>query len=173
METGNGTYLESFEKFLPKKNTSLANNERIMIQVACFMHRELAVRLAHRAFKLEETTEFKNSPHIQHVCNMYKVSFAMVRALAIPVDLAKERVFAKAIEEMYERHAATLINMAKGANELRMAMAKANQSVDDYFDYNCDIQRRLDEFYFSRIGRCGCIYAAIYPSVWLSACLSD
>jgi Mitochondrial branched-chain alpha-ketoacid dehydrogenase kinase len=48
-------------------------------QVACFLHRELPVRLAHRACDLEATDLFKHSEGIMSVCNWYKTSFDEIR----------------------------------------------------------------------------------------------
>lgn len=52
------------------------------------------------------------------------------------------------IESIYERHSATLITMAKGAHELRTML---KQDINSFAGQN-DIQKRLDEFYMSRIG---------------------
>jgi pyruvate dehydrogenase kinase 2/3/4 len=64
------------------------------------------------------------------------------------VDPASEEIFAKVIESIYERHSSTLITMAKGAHELRTIM---NHDVAAFAD-SSDVQKRLDEFYMSRIG---------------------
>jgi pyruvate dehydrogenase kinase 2/3/4 len=66
----------------------------------------------------------------------------------VPSDREKEELFAKVIESVYERHSSTLITMAKGAHELRNIV---KQDVTSFADSN-DIQKRLDEFYMSRIG---------------------
>ena len=155
METGRGHHLEAFEKYLPQQNPDANDSQRVMIQVACFLHRELAVRSAHRATKLQEVEIFQSSPHIQHVANMYKVSFARLRQLPVPSDLENERVFAREISSIYDRHAATLINMAKGANEVRQTVKKMQQlhSKMKFDNYKSDVQKRFDEFYFSRIGK--------------------
>lgn len=81
------------------------------------------------------------------MCSWYKTSFEQLRSCPVPLDLEKEAIFAKTIESIYERHSSTLITMAKGAHELR------NILKEDVVSFaNNDIQKRLDEFYMSRIG---------------------
>lgn len=150
MKTGKGDLLEEFEKFAPIKDDSLTQNERVRIQIACFLHRECAVRLAHRAVQLETVPVFKESPHIQSVCNMYKASFADMRRLPVPSTLKGEEQFAKCIDNIYERHASTMMSMAKGANDIRTRLAQS--SGKDKKVLRDDIQTALDEFYKSRIG---------------------
>jgi pyruvate dehydrogenase kinase 2/3/4 len=82
------------------------------------------------------------------VCSWYKTSFAQLRACPVPQDSQSEEQFAKVIESIYERHSSTLITMAKGAHELRNML---KQDISTFADFN-DIQKRLDEFYMSRIG---------------------
>ena len=52
METGKGIRLKD-EKAVDIENEIA--RQKILIQVACFLHRELPVRLAHRAVKLESS----------------------------------------------------------------------------------------------------------------------
>lgn len=86
--------------------------------------------------------------HIRGVANWYRTSFAQLRSCPIPNDPEKEEHFAKVIESIYERHSHTLITMAKGAHELRTSM---KQNKDEFADID-ELQKRLDEFYMSRIG---------------------
>ncbi len=117
-------------------------------KIACFLHRELPVRLAHRAVELEASAIFKGSPSIQHVCSGYKHSFVQIINCPAPLDIEKEAHFAKVIENMYERHSSTMIMMAKGAHEIRTVL---NQNVASFAEH-ADVQKRLDDFYMSRIG---------------------
>lgn len=50
METGKGERLSIDEKI---SDGGSAVTSKVLVQVACFLHRELPVRLAHRAMKLE------------------------------------------------------------------------------------------------------------------------
>ena len=86
--------------------------------------------------------------HIKQVSSWYKTSFAQLRACPVPNDPGKEEVFAKVIMSIYERHSSTLITMAKGAHDIRNML---KQDLTSFADYD-DIQKRLDEFYMSRIG---------------------
>lgn len=55
MESGQGLHLD---KSTIGFHSDTKVNEKILIQVACFLHRELPVRLAHRAVKLEASEMF-------------------------------------------------------------------------------------------------------------------
>ena len=93
-------------------------------------------------------TIYFNVEHIRNVCNWYKQSFAQLRQCGVPSDPEKEAIFAKIIESIYERHSPTLITMAKGAHEIRTIL---KQDVETFAGYQ-DIQKRMDDFYMSRIG---------------------
>lgn len=82
------------------------------------------------------------------VCNWYKTSFHELRNCAAPIDHEKEKIFAKVIESIYERHSATLITMAKGAHEIRTTL---NHDMAAFAEHH-SVQTRLDDFYMSRIG---------------------
>lgn len=65
METGKGDKLNRFDelikgKYAPNPEQHQAS-QKILIQVACFLHRELPVRLAHRAVRLESSPLFAKS----------------------------------------------------------------------------------------------------------------
>ena len=122
--------------------------DKVKIQIACFLHRELPIRLAHRAADLANTAQFKGNRHVENVISWYRTSFKALRACAAPTDIAKEEVFAKTLEDMYDRHSHTLITMAMAAHELRQSMGS---SIDE-FAAESAIQKSLDEFYHSRIG---------------------
>mmetsp|Transcript_14608 Transcript_14608/g.21780 ORF Transcript_14608/g.21780 Transcript_14608/m.21780 type:complete len:399 (-) Transcript_14608:172-1368(-) len=121
---------------------------KMLVQVACFLHRELPIRLAHRIIRLEESATFTKSDSIQNVCKWYKQSFSQIRSFPIPVDSEKEAAFAKLLSSINERHSYSLITMAKGAHEIRTLLC---QDLDTFADHH-DIQRRIDDFYLSRIG---------------------
>jgi len=118
------------------------------MQVACFLHRELPVRLAHRACELEATPVLQQSKQVQQVANWYKQSFRELRECPMPMDVEKEARFARVIDSIYERHSTTLMTMAKGAHEIRMQLG---HDINSFAEQE-EIQRNLDEFYMSRIG---------------------
>jgi len=103
METGRGDRLMEFDKLVDTSRTQAGASERVQIQVACFLHRELPVRLAHRALELEASNLFSQSPSIRNVASWYKTSFAQLRECQAPTDIEKESKFAKVIESIYER----------------------------------------------------------------------
>ena len=77
METGSGDRLPAFDEMmkLDKKGIPQAS-QRIMIQVACFLHRELPIRLAQRAVKLEASPLFIRSGKLfDFQNNLYIVDF--------------------------------------------------------------------------------------------------
>ena len=138
------------DKFETNKMAASQQNtaERVQIQVACFLHRELPIRLAHRVVELESIPIMKESTHVNKVVSWYKQSFEDIRNSAAPVDAEKAEVFRRVLEGIFHRHAATLITMAKGAHEMRMMLA-ANQ---EDFSEHTELQEGLDKFYLSRIG---------------------
>lgn len=71
METGKGDRLEHFDQLMKGRYGSQEGqpqaSQRILIQVACFLHRELPIRLAQRAVKLEASPLFmKSGKQINH-----------------------------------------------------------------------------------------------------------
>ena len=122
-------------------------SDRVKIQIACFLHRELPIRFAHRALELEKQPEFQGNKHIMTIASWYRRSFAIIRECPAPVDIAKEEAFSKCIKDIYERHSHTLIVMARGAHELRQTLGK---NIGEFARLS-DVQNILDAFYLSRI----------------------
>ena len=83
-----------------------------------------------------------------NVCSWYKRSFDELRQCPAPSTIENEAIFSKVIESIYERHSATLITMARGAQEIR---TKLNQDISTFAEQQ-QIQKRLEDFYISRIG---------------------
>ena len=101
METGKGIRLKDENTF--GLDDEIAR-QKVLIQVACFLHRELPVRLAHRAVKLEASPLFSKSgmiiileqenilrlftnlDNIGNVCSWYKKSFSQLRECTVPSD---------------------------------------------------------------------------------------
>jgi pyruvate dehydrogenase kinase 2/3/4 len=101
-----------------------------------------------RAVELDDIPLFRKSENIKNVCSWYKTSFKQLRECPAPINKEKEQYFARAIESIFDRHSATLITMAKGAHELRLLLGQDIAT----FSERRDIQKRLDDFYMSRIG---------------------
>lgn len=144
LDAGSGRTLGVGAKIL--ENASLSEN--INIQVASFLHRELPIRCAHRALELDSSDVFQKSKYAQQVNSWYRKSFQQLLDAPAPIDLQKEKYFAKLIESIYERHSATLITMAKAAHEIRTDLKHDTNSFSEYEE----VQHKLDEFYLSRIG---------------------
>ena len=65
METGKGNLLNTMKGSDYDNNASAP--EKVKMQVACFLHRELPIRLAHRAVELESVPVMRRSDHVQQV----------------------------------------------------------------------------------------------------------
>ena len=152
LDTGLGrniTKETSFSKAQSNIDTaSSSESQKVLIQVACFLHRELPVRLAHRAIELESTLTLHDSKHVKQVISWYKQSFKELRECPVPMNIEKEKRFATVVSNIYERHSRTLMNMAKGAHDVRTTLGF---DIQDFAQYK-DVQKNLDEFYLSRIG---------------------
>lgn len=129
----------------PSGSDSLSEDQKIIVQIASFLHRELPVRLANRALELESPV-LTQSKFVREVSNWYKQSFSELRLVPAPYNEETEEVFAKVISGIFERHAPTLMTMARGAHELRSIIGADN------FAQEMDIQNQLDQFYMCRIG---------------------
>ena len=60
MDTGRGDRLSDFSASTNTTSQSTAS-QRVLTQVACFLHRELPIRLAHRATRLESSPIFASN----------------------------------------------------------------------------------------------------------------
>jgi pyruvate dehydrogenase kinase 2/3/4 len=149
METGVGKKLdEYYEQTDFKQETYAGASDRVKVQIACFLHRELPIRLAHRALQLEGFPLFQNNKYIMGIASWYRMSFAALRMCPAPTDPAKEKIFRKAVADIYERHSHTLVTMAMGAQQIRNDLGK---NISEFADIS-DVQAKLNDFYSSRIG---------------------
>ena len=144
LDTGSGKTLGKGSPIL--ENCSLAEN--INIQVASFLHRELPIRLAHRALALESIDIFRRSLHVSEVASWYKKSFQQLIDCPAPKDVKTEQLFAKTISDIYERHSGTLLMMAKGAYEIKQILGYDTIT----FAEQDLLQHKFEDFYSSRIG---------------------
>eukprot|EP00607_Mallomonas_marina_P006864 CAMPEP_0182428864 /NCGR_PEP_ID=MMETSP1167-20130531/24302_1 /TAXON_ID=2988 /ORGANISM="Mallomonas Sp, Strain CCMP3275" /LENGTH=422 /DNA_ID=CAMNT_0024612045 /DNA_START=246 /DNA_END=1515 /DNA_ORIENTATION=+ len=148
METGSGDLLHSHATNGNTSADAADIHQQIAIQVACFLHRELPIRLAHRAVELESIPIMCQSKHVMQVANWYKESFRELRETEAPTDAIKEAKFAHIVQSIFHRHSNTLLTMAKGAHEIRQIL---KQDVYEFAEYT-EIQNSLEWFYMSRIG---------------------
>jgi len=139
---------------LPEKNPKpgLTVRQRSLIQIASFLKRELPVRLARRVLELRSGPEgIGEMPSVRRVREWYEQSFVEIRRSQQPVDLESEEEFHRLLHKIYERHAPTLVTMARGVHELRTHLRKAHGD-DVEFGELVELHAFLDKFYMSRIG---------------------
>jgi pyruvate dehydrogenase kinase 2/3/4 len=175
MRTGRGEYLH--KTFLESQHNQDAHlaTERVLIQVASFLRRELPVRLAHRIRDLETVYLFHDMPSALKVKELYTQSF--LKLIEFPATIKTredEERLAQLLEGIYERHAGVLVTMARAAYEFRDAIrngtvqlwgspsttaasSRSNSSKDtadpivSYEDLD-ELHQFLDRFYMARIG---------------------
>lgn len=158
MKTGRGELLEKTytdemqDGFL---DTHMAT-ERILMQVASFVRRELPIRLAHRIHDLDRVPMMRDMPSVQLVKGIYINSFLEVIDQPKISSIYDEEDFAKTLENLYQNHSSVLIQMAQGAYELREAVRKGSApgtaAGDIEFEKMDKCHQFLDRFYTSRIG---------------------
>lgn len=147
LDTGLGLLLPDGDE-----ETSTSRRQRTLIQIASFLRRELPVRLARRVIELQQLPEGLHSMRsVQRVREWYEQSFVEIRRSRQPVDPETEAEFFELISNVYERHAPTLITMARGVHELKHSLV-AQHGADFEFGDLTSIHSFLDKFYMSRIG---------------------
>ena len=141
MRTGRGEYLHRTFATAPHKenlNAHLAT-ERVLIQVAGFLRRELPIRLAHRIRDLDTIPLFNDMPSALKVKELYTVSFLQLVNFKQTISSREEEVqFAKLLEDIYERHAGVLVTMARGAFEFRDAIRKGTVKLSSSWRHDVD-----------------------------------
>lgn len=138
---------------LPDNHSSaLSRRQRTLIQIANFLRRELPVRLARRVVELKSLPGgLDQMPSVQRVREWYQHSFVAIRRSPPVVCAESEASFCALLEEIYERHAPTLVTMAHGVYQLKGQMEKEHGAGFD-FGARSEIHHFLDRFYMSRIG---------------------
>jgi pyruvate dehydrogenase kinase 2/3/4 len=101
----------------------------VLLQVASFLRRELPIRLAHRINDLSRVPLLRDMKSVRDVRDLYVTSFLEILNHPKPPppppggDTEEwEREFASILENVYERHSSVLVQMARGAFELRAAI---------------------------------------------------
>jgi hypothetical protein len=158
LETGRGEYLKNFEMGLKKIDRQGTVKEKVLIQVASFLHRELPIRFAHRACQLDAIPLLQTSKHVVEVSSWYKQSFIDIRSVSPPYDRESEEIFSRVIETVFNRHGNTLLTMARGAHDIR---THHFSDTDDFAEFE-HIQTELNNFYQSRIDIRTLIGTALY-----------
>eukprot|EP00551_Chaetoceros_affinis_P004241 CAMPEP_0203665626 /NCGR_PEP_ID=MMETSP0090-20130426/2812_1 /ASSEMBLY_ACC=CAM_ASM_001088 /TAXON_ID=426623 /ORGANISM="Chaetoceros affinis, Strain CCMP159" /LENGTH=529 /DNA_ID=CAMNT_0050529247 /DNA_START=148 /DNA_END=1737 /DNA_ORIENTATION=+ len=145
--------------------------DKILMQVAGFLRHELPIRLAHRIQDLERVPFMKEMQSVQQVKELYITSLLELNSIDKNIsNLQDEENFALMLEGIYERHSSVLVQMARGAFELRAGVQNGTINLDSYndkhrhnhtgvlnrkkvhFDMMEETHAFLDRFYISRIG---------------------
>eukprot|EP00614_Pseudopedinella_elastica_P025704 CAMPEP_0172615312 /NCGR_PEP_ID=MMETSP1068-20121228/57634_1 /TAXON_ID=35684 /ORGANISM="Pseudopedinella elastica, Strain CCMP716" /LENGTH=315 /DNA_ID=CAMNT_0013420409 /DNA_START=151 /DNA_END=1094 /DNA_ORIENTATION=- len=148
-KTGSGELLEQSPP-VDEAATRASTQQRMLMQVAMFLHRELPIRLAHRVRDLDNIPYLSGSKSTRDVRQMYARSFEEIRAAPTPNNPRREDYFAELLGNIYRRHATVLLMMARSAYELRSSGIFADSTAD--FAAQEEIHTFLDGFYMSRIG---------------------
>ena len=154
LRTGRGELLQRTYSEAERQDT--AATELILMQVAGFLRRELPIRLAHRIQDLEEAPLLRDMPSVQAVRDVYVNSFLELIEQPKITCPEEEAAFAARLDSLYQAHSNVLIQMAKGAFELRAAVRngaiKSTTGRKMKFDEMDQCHNFLDRFYMSRIG---------------------
>ena len=97
-------------------------HRRICIQSAQFLRRELPIRLAHRIMDLDQVPLMRDMPSVQRVKGIYIDSFLDLLHQPAIHTATDEEVFARNLHALYDKHSSVLVEMARGAYELREAL---------------------------------------------------
>jgi hypothetical protein len=164
MKTGRGEYLH---KTYGDHDHNLSDNakvatDKILRQVAGFLRHELPIRLSRRILDLDRVPHMKEMNSVKQVRDLYVTSFLELLSVDKQIkNMKQEEEFAAILESIYERHASVLVQMARGAFELRAAIRNGTVNHGSItsdgknvveFDALEDTHAFLDRFYLSRIG---------------------
>jgi len=158
MKTGRGEFLhKTYDGDISITGDSKVATDKILIQVAGFLRHELPIRLAHRIQDLERIPEMRDMSSVQRVKDLYIQSLIDITSIDKEVStMSQEEKLAEILEGIYERHAGVLVEMARGAFELRKSIRKKSFNQGDSgaveFDSMKEMHAFLDRFYLSRIG---------------------
>uniref|UniRef100_A0A7S2RCC2 Protein-serine/threonine kinase n=1 Tax=Eucampia antarctica TaxID=49252 RepID=A0A7S2RCC2_9STRA len=117
----------------------------------------MPIRLAHRIIDLDRVPLMKDMPSVQAVKDIYISSFVSLINEPKIDSSSSESEFAQKLEALYQRHSNVLVQMARGAYELRQALRSgdirgANGENGIEFEKMNACHEFLDRFYVSRIG---------------------
>jgi len=156
LSTGRGDLLHKTydEEFVPLNvsGSPICNKvatDKILMQVASFLRHELPIRLAHRIQDLETAEMMREMTSVKKVKDLYVKSFLELVSVSKQITtLDQEEEFATLLDGIYDRHAGVLVEMARGAFELRKKLKAATVQYDSMEEKHAF----LDNFYLSRIG---------------------
>jgi len=155
LDTGRGKLIQRDGKFLDRNSydrVDIPDEEHMLIQVAGFLHRELPIRLSHRVRDLDSIPYLTDMPSAQEVRKLYVTSVDQIRSCEVPNTKEREEKFAQILDNIYNRHSAVLLNLAKGAYQLRKNYQQTHPQQGEDMFYELDIHSSFDKFILSRIG---------------------
>ncbi len=117
----------------------------------------MPIRLAHRIIDLDCVPLMKDMPSVKSVKDIYISSFVSLVNESKITSPTCENEFARKLEALYQRHSNVLVQMARGAYELRQALRNGDiPGFEDnsgmHFEKMDACHDFLDRFYVSRIG---------------------
>ncbi|KAL4203019.1 hypothetical protein AMTRI_Chr02g224140 [Amborella trichopoda] len=122
--------------------------QRNLLIAAQFLHKELAIRIAHRAQELENLPyDLSEKPAILKVRDWYLDSFRDLRMFSEIKDSEDEIAFTQMINRIKVRHNNVVPAMALGVQQLKQDLGRKIVPGD-----LPEIHQFLDRFYMSRIG---------------------
>lgn len=153
MQSGRG---ELLGESLPTSNEKAS--EMILFSMASFLRKELPIRLAYRIQDLDHIPILRSMRSVQRVKKIYCDS--LMKLVSVPAIETKEHEnrFASTLNELYANHGGVLVEMARGAYELRAAVRKGEVKGIYEKEEGLEFERMhlchnfLDRFYTSRIG---------------------
>jgi hypothetical protein len=133
---------------------SLKHQECSLLSMARLLRQEIPIRLAHRISDLDRVPFMRDMPSVLHVKDVYRHSFQLLRRVPPIKTVTDESDFAYLLSQLYEKHAGVLVQMARGAYELRESLLRSNSDPHRDFALLSECHAFLDRFYMSRIGAC-------------------
>ncbi|KAH9310563.1 hypothetical protein KI387_025598, partial [Taxus chinensis] len=123
-------------------------NDNYLLFSAQFLHKELPVRLAHRATELENLPRgLSSKADVLKVRDWYVDSFRDLRSFPEIQDSKDELKFTELINQIKMRHNTVMPTMALGILKLKQELGR-KQGLNEL----PEIHQFLDRFYMSRIG---------------------
>mmetsp|Transcript_23485 Transcript_23485/g.65338 ORF Transcript_23485/g.65338 Transcript_23485/m.65338 type:complete len:460 (+) Transcript_23485:24-1403(+) len=132
-------------------------SDQIVIQMANMLRQELPIRLAYRIQDLDQIPLLRDMEAVQHVKKIYIDSFLEILSVPTINTTPDEHEFATLLEGLYTKHSSVLVQMARGAYQLRAAV-RSGRISGSLKNEELEFERMnlchnfLDRFYTSRIG---------------------
>lgn len=183
MKSVDDSFLETLEAYGSKKPTPASLQSLMKTgmgkryhSMGNYLRMELPVRLAHRIQDLDQMPEMSHMEQVLKVKGIYLQSFhELVTKFPDPIVSDDDEIrFAKTLGYLYSNHGSVLVQMAKGAFQLREEIRKRQKEdqrlqnlkknarpstmmADDHectpdFESMKECHHFLDRFYMSRIG---------------------